>query len=264
MTDFEDVQEDLSLSPDSRQLADYDDYYRRELPRAVRAALEESVQVQSQPIEENLRNQLIDIIRDCQDGLFSKYKSLTGPESNITGNPTSPRSSVIAQDSMASFAMAANVTSEPSFGGIAPFFQPPSPQVDLGSRLEASDLQESSLQNPRNTDLSDSGYNSSDVRIVPVTHSSSNNSHGNTFMLNCQSNSQPQPATGPAPIDAQDTWNTDNGLLDMNSGMVDFESHENGTYSSSWWENTLQSADADAWNAGLSNVDMNCPSDCGQ
>jgi hypothetical protein len=258
MTDFEDVQEELSLSPDSRQLADYDDYYRRELPRAVRAALEESVQVQSQPIEENLRNQLIDIIRDCQDGLFSKYKSLTGTESDIpSGNPTSPRSSVIAQDSMTSLAMAANVTSKPSFGAIAPFFQPPSPQVDLGSRLEASDLQESSLQNPRNTDLSDSGYNSSDVRIAPVIPSSSNNSNENILMLN----SQPRPATAPAPMDAQNTWNMDNVLLDVNSGMVDFESHETGTYSSSWWENDFQSADADAWNAGLSNVDMNCPSD---
>jgi hypothetical protein len=176
MTDFEDLQKDLSLSLDSRQLADYDEYYRREQSWAVRAALEEIVQIQWQPIEENLGNQLIDIIRDCQDGLFSKYKSLTGTKSDMPfGNPASPRSTVIAQDSMTSLAMAANVTSEPSFGGIASFFQSPSPQVDLGSRLEAFDLQESSMHIPQNTDLSNSGYNSSDVRIVPVISSSSNN-----------------------------------------------------------------------------------------
>lgn len=74
-SDFEEVQEDIILSPDSRQLAYYEDYCRRELPRTVRAALEEIVHNESQPIEESIRNQLINIIRDCQDRVFSNYRS---------------------------------------------------------------------------------------------------------------------------------------------------------------------------------------------
>jgi hypothetical protein len=45
--DFEEVQEDLEHSPDSREVADYDEYCRRELPRHFRAALEEIVHTES-------------------------------------------------------------------------------------------------------------------------------------------------------------------------------------------------------------------------
>ncbi|KAH6714386.1 hypothetical protein BKA61DRAFT_481996, partial [Leptodontidium sp. MPI-SDFR-AT-0119] len=64
---FEPVQDDVDQSPDSRALAEYEEYCRRELPREFRAALEEIVHNQVQPIEESIRSQLMNIIRECQD-----------------------------------------------------------------------------------------------------------------------------------------------------------------------------------------------------
>jgi hypothetical protein len=54
-------------------LARYEQYLRRELPPAVRRELEYAVEREFSPIEEHLKSQLIDIVRDLQIQLFQTY-----------------------------------------------------------------------------------------------------------------------------------------------------------------------------------------------
>lgn len=62
------------MSPDSRVLADYEDYIRRELPRLVRSDIEEVERREMQSLETSLINTLPGIIRDCQDRVFRAYR----------------------------------------------------------------------------------------------------------------------------------------------------------------------------------------------
>lgn len=56
------------------ELSDYEEYCRRELPRAFRAALEEVVHNNTQVIEDRLRSQLERMITQCQDRVFLSYR----------------------------------------------------------------------------------------------------------------------------------------------------------------------------------------------
>jgi hypothetical protein len=85
LIDFEPVQEESMASPDSRQLSNYEEFSRQALPRFFRAALEEAIDKNTQPIEEKLKSQLVDMIRDCQDRVFSTYRSKF--HSNTTATP---------------------------------------------------------------------------------------------------------------------------------------------------------------------------------
>lgn len=73
--DFEPIEGDSVLSPDSRELARYEEFSRQELPRFFRAAFEAAVNEEPQLIEERLKSQLVDMIGDCQDRVLSTYKS---------------------------------------------------------------------------------------------------------------------------------------------------------------------------------------------
>jgi hypothetical protein len=73
-TDFEPAQEEGRLSPDSRDLVNYESYIRRELPRLVRSSIEEVVRREMQPFEASLVGNLVGIIQDCQDRVFRSYR----------------------------------------------------------------------------------------------------------------------------------------------------------------------------------------------
>jgi len=74
-SDFEPVQEDITSSPDSRELANYEEYSRQELPRFFRRELEAAVNDETQPIEDRLKSRLVEMIRDCQDRVFTAYRT---------------------------------------------------------------------------------------------------------------------------------------------------------------------------------------------
>jgi hypothetical protein len=73
---FEPVEESIDQPSDSAKLADFEAYTQRELPKMFWAALEEVVAIEMQPVEERLRTQLMGVIRDCQDRVFSTYQSM--------------------------------------------------------------------------------------------------------------------------------------------------------------------------------------------
>ena len=60
--------------PDDRsELEEYSDYCRRELPRVVRAAIEEVEKNETQPLEEQLMGQLDHIVQIAHDRVFADY-----------------------------------------------------------------------------------------------------------------------------------------------------------------------------------------------
>jgi hypothetical protein len=79
--DFEAIQDDIIRSSDSEELANYEEYSRRELPRFFRSALEAAIADETEPIGERLRSRLVGMVRDCQDRVFSTYKSRRGSSS---------------------------------------------------------------------------------------------------------------------------------------------------------------------------------------
>jgi hypothetical protein len=60
------VQEEAPLSPDSRDMANYEEYSRRELPRLVRTSVLEVFRREMQPVEASLVANLVDTIQECQ------------------------------------------------------------------------------------------------------------------------------------------------------------------------------------------------------
>jgi hypothetical protein len=90
--DFESPQDDASQSPVSQELASYEEYSRQELPRVFRRFLEAAVTQQTQPIGDLLRSQLVNMIRESQDQVFSTYRARPAwntSGSNQTGADTS-------------------------------------------------------------------------------------------------------------------------------------------------------------------------------
>jgi hypothetical protein len=230
-TDFEVVQEDAALSPDSLELAHYEEYCRRELPRDFRAALEEVVRNESQPIEESIRNQLTNIIQDCQDRVFSRYRSSSAAAATWTplGNPTSLHSPESHMpdfpESTTNNSMAANSPSQVSFRrSPPPFFQPPSPQTHLQSRLEVSDLQSARCKDP-----SDSGYSSNFPD--PPSEPSSLIQHETASLSSFQSYATFEPVQD----HTQPVLETENCLINDGKGIDSPGSFEIITFGSSWW-----------------------------
>jgi hypothetical protein len=72
--DFEPPRENTSMAPESRDLANYEEYARRELPRLVQSSVEEIFRRDLQPLEASLIGNLVGIIQDCQDRLFRSYR----------------------------------------------------------------------------------------------------------------------------------------------------------------------------------------------
>ncbi|PMD34500.1 hypothetical protein L207DRAFT_638973 [Hyaloscypha variabilis F] len=261
---FEEVQDDIILSPGSRELADYEDYCRRELPRRVRTALEEIVHNESQPMEESIRNQLINIIRDCQDLVFSSYRSSSAVAAAVVASVGTPSRNSTAseppfiapQGPTAMVLMSSDGTPERSLGHTeSPFFQPPPPQTHLRSGLEVSDLQSNIITKaPDGSDPSDSGYSSNDWGILSRI-SSSNDTNDSSSLPN----SEPHiVCSRPATANAQSTWDMDSGF-DLNTGNVVTPSHGASTFDQSCLDYDSQSAEGDVWNSYLSNLGIEYP-----
>ncbi|KAE9379384.1 hypothetical protein N431DRAFT_553617 [Stipitochalara longipes BDJ] len=77
---FEPLQDEPPLSPDSRELANYEVYVRRELPRLVRASVLEVFSREMQPVEASLIANLVDTIQECQASLFRSYSERMGQD----------------------------------------------------------------------------------------------------------------------------------------------------------------------------------------
>jgi hypothetical protein len=73
-TDHEQGTDTTWESRRSQEFDNYERYLRRELPRLVRQQLEIAASEVAGPLENHLRGQLIEIVRDAQSQLFQRYR----------------------------------------------------------------------------------------------------------------------------------------------------------------------------------------------
>ena len=158
------------MSPESHDLADYEEYARRELPRLVQSSIEEIARRELQPLEASLIGNLVGIIQDCQDRLFRSYRETRAGDDEMESPPVfeseptiSPRASM-AVTNHASNSQDGHQWSE----SLDAMFQPVPPTLD--TELPTSILQDFRTQNtyfspPTDTHNSDSGYGSEQLQL---------------------------------------------------------------------------------------------------
>jgi hypothetical protein len=168
-SDFEPVTGEVSVigevsSPNSQQLAEYEEYSRRELPRLIESTLEQAAQNGTRIIEESLRCLLPGMIRDCQDQVFSSFRSMLA--SNIGSPPADTHQGI---DFTAPEWFRPSPSMEPrNFAleslpagtrcdHLAPFYIQPLHQTHAGPLLEFSPTGFGPESGQQNT-FSDSGY----------------------------------------------------------------------------------------------------------
>jgi hypothetical protein len=135
-------------SPDSKELAEYEEYSRRELPRIFRDTLEEIINSEMLPMEEAIRNRLLDIIRDAQDRVFANYSAKAisrGDAGASTSEPALKDPHDVANQGDMPTASTSTASER--------FFQPPPPLAGYFRSLDLGDL---ALE--YNTSTSDSAY----------------------------------------------------------------------------------------------------------
>jgi hypothetical protein len=131
-------------SPESREVANYEQYLRREVPMFVRSALETAVNNEVEPIEERLRAQIVSLIEEAQNRAFSSYRALHGSvESSVPPSNTS----IELRDQP-------NEMLGASSPDILQFYQRPPPSAHPESSLTFPDFRISLRRN----ETSDSGY----------------------------------------------------------------------------------------------------------
>ena len=131
--DFEPVQEEALRTPDSRELAGYEEYARRELPRLVRASVLEVFSREMQPVEASLIANLVDTIQECQARIFRSYSQKLSEDQEAD----------LPSSSMA----------DPATGRILPS---PQFQTDEGNSIQTPCFLNAAFQQP--PDVQDTGF----------------------------------------------------------------------------------------------------------
>ncbi|KAH8599425.1 hypothetical protein B0O99DRAFT_613860 [Bisporella sp. PMI_857] len=70
---FEPFQQEIWRSPESQELENYEAFARAELPRLVRADLEELLRQEMQHVEAKMLVKLVDVVQECQSRVFRLY-----------------------------------------------------------------------------------------------------------------------------------------------------------------------------------------------
>jgi hypothetical protein len=158
------------MSPDSRDIANYEDYIRRELPRLVRSNIEEAVRREMQPLEASLISNLVEIVQDCQDRVFRSYRETRGVSGELQ-MPTSidaeaTVSSTPPENMGGSNSGSLDRASHPQSNFIDTIFEPPPHSSESISTTLAERDSRGNLQIQSNdVFLSDSGYSSEQLQL---------------------------------------------------------------------------------------------------
>ena len=121
-------------SPGSDGFAGFEEYRRRELPRIIKQRVEEAVQREHEPLEERVKNEVMQMIRDCTTELLQDYRR--------------ERQSVVS-------------TPTPAVAGEHFFVSPPPiPAHRSGPDLLEASQNATKAHLTRSAQLSDSGYRS--------------------------------------------------------------------------------------------------------
>jgi hypothetical protein len=133
---FTPVDDQGSLSPDSRDLLEYESFLRREMPRLVRSTLEQEANSQIQPIEQALIESLPQIIQECQESAFRAYRrSRTGRSTSRHQTPRTDEASTAAPESLNRTELPPDTELTPEFPEIldSVFQSPPVPDGEVAA-----------------------------------------------------------------------------------------------------------------------------------
>jgi hypothetical protein len=131
-----------SKSPDpgrSTNIARFQEFSRLELPRLVRRTLEVAVEREAQPLEERLKDQLVDIVRECQSQLFSMFQG--------SGQPV-PTEELAARGEPDSVPVLADSTPDPAHSFTESAAALPTPTGDLSANITTPDKQSPPAMDP--------------------------------------------------------------------------------------------------------------------
>jgi len=149
----------------------YEEYSRRELPRLFRNALETVVSEETQNLEERLRDELVNMIQDCQDRVLSNYRSLnTNGRSTEAGEQTKGAINSIR---------ISGLDIPPLPNDLETFYKRPPPIQEIGRRFSEATASEQ-LQRVESVD---SGYTSAtpgDITSRILNTSEANTGHMDT------------------------------------------------------------------------------------
>ncbi|CZR55765.1 uncharacterized protein PAC_05653 [Phialocephala subalpina] len=158
---FEPVHDEVPPgSPDARDLANYEDYMRRELPRLVRTNIEDVVRRDMQPLEAALIGNLVGIIQDCQDRLFRGYRQMRGEGTDASVSPAVPSLSFSPSFDGSQTSNAPNLQGQSQLLESA-FQHPPPSNLEIQPQVfNLNQTRMSNLHHEPSLDmiLSDSGY----------------------------------------------------------------------------------------------------------
>lgn len=179
--DFTSLQECTpSTSPNSPEFVRFEDFSRKKLPELVRTSLEVLVEqnTQMQLLEETLKSQLIDIVRDSQEKLFSMYQDARSTDS-------SPPTTAAVSSECLQRTIDRQSTANPSQTELAEVFMPPPLVHGLSNGPDLKEIQQEHQAKPESSkDQSDSGYGSA-----------------NTSFGSSESSGAPQSSDAPAEIE---------------------------------------------------------------
>lgn len=98
-----------TTSLDTRELAEYEDLLRREVPRIIRPRIEESFNLKAGPIEESLINGLMKIIEDAHAEISTRFRLNLNTQSDpqtTTAEPTPKEHNDTVNQQFATFSAA--------------------------------------------------------------------------------------------------------------------------------------------------------------
>ncbi|KAM7203143.1 hypothetical protein V8F20_004085 [Naviculisporaceae sp. PSN 640] len=148
----------------------YEQFLRRELPGRVRQELETRIEERINPMEETLRGELVEIVRDMQLQLFELYKASRNPE---TEQPeAAPTEHVQGHQAEVVIQSIPIATASDDMGPLEAFVQPPLVNPDNWIAFDDFDGQiwDPSMLDSRTLWAGDSGYDSLPADLAQNEH----------------------------------------------------------------------------------------------
>lgn len=85
----------------SSNIAHFQEFSRLELPRLVRRTLEVVIEQEAQPLEDKLKERLVDIVKECQTQLISMFQRIDGTTDSANATETEPSPEIPQESSQA-------------------------------------------------------------------------------------------------------------------------------------------------------------------
>ncbi|KAF1994367.1 hypothetical protein P154DRAFT_447722 [Amniculicola lignicola CBS 123094] len=149
-------------SEDNSNVARFQEFSRLELPRLVRRTLEIVVEHEAQPLEDKLKDRLVDIVKECQTQLFSMFQTSHGSSDVVSSVPVT---NAAEHDQLATAGAESSFPDFDSFLSSACYLPSVLEAKEPMETLKSPDLRASPERATSGTP--DSGYDSTWTNIVP-------------------------------------------------------------------------------------------------